>query len=88
MLARYMLSSCVLVSFGPSVCLSQAGVVSKPVDESIWVWRGSFLPAIPPCVLRKFGYLKNYGTSLWDFVRCYVGPVAVGVQEQAEDILV
>jgi len=33
MIARFMLSSCVC----PSVCPSQVGVVSKRLDESIWV---------------------------------------------------
>ena len=29
---------------------------------------GSFLPAILHCFMRKFGYLKNEGTFLWNFV--------------------
>ena len=38
-LERYMLSSCVC----PSVCLLQAGVVSKRLNVSCWFWYGSFL---------------------------------------------
>jgi len=39
-LVQYMLSSCVC----PSVCLSQAGVVSKRLNGSSLFWYGSFLP--------------------------------------------
>ena len=50
MLARYLLSSC--------VCLSQAGTVSKRLDESSWFWHVGFLPPIPHRVIKKFGYLE------------------------------
>ena len=32
-------------------------------------WHVSFLPHVLLCVKRKFGYLQNKGTSLWNFVR-------------------
>jgi len=51
-----------------SVCLSQVGVLSKGLNESSWFWRGCFLPSILHCVKRKFGYLQNKGTSLWNIV--------------------
>jgi len=57
-IARYMLSSCVR--------LSQAGIVSKRLDESSW--HGGFLQRIPRCVMRKFGYLRSKDTSFWNFV--------------------
>ena len=31
-------------------------------------WHVSFLPAVLHCVQRKFRYLQNKGTSLWNFV--------------------
>ena len=31
-------------------------------------WHVSFLPPVLHCVKRKFGYLQNKGTSLWNFV--------------------
>jgi len=51
-----------------SVRLSQAGIVVKPLDESSWFWHGGCVPAIPHCIVRKFGYLQNKGASLWNFV--------------------
>jgi len=30
-------------------------------------WHVSFLPPVLHCVKRKFGYLQNKGTSLWNF---------------------
>jgi len=58
-LARYMLWSHVRLS----VHLSQAGIVSKQLDESSWFWHGVFLPRIPHshCVIRKYGYLQKLG---------------------------
>ena len=47
-----------------SVCLS---VCHKPVlcrndrTNLAAIWLGGFLPHIPHCVLRKFGYLRKYG---------------------------
>ena len=43
-LARYMLSLCVYISVHLSVCLSQAGAVSKRLNGSSRFWHGSFLP--------------------------------------------
>jgi len=34
-------------------------------------WHGSFLSPILYRVKRKFGYLQNIGTSLWNFVPNY-----------------
>jgi len=61
MLARYTLSSCVLFSVRPCVRLSQAGIVSKQLDESSWFWLGGFLLSIPLCVIWKYGYLRQLG---------------------------
>jgi len=44
-----------------SVCLSHAGIISKWLDESICFWHGGFLPHIPHCVIRKYGYLQKLG---------------------------
>ena len=41
-LAPYMLSSCVC----PSLCPSQAGIVSKRLDESSWFWHGCTYPTL------------------------------------------
>ena len=52
-----------------SVCLSEVGVLSKRMNESSWFLEQE-LPSTPPilhCVKRKFGYLQNKGTSLWNF---------------------
>ena len=57
----------------PSVCLSvrppvrpsQAGIISKRLDESSWFWHGRFLPCLP---YGNLGISKNWGTSLWNFV--------------------
>jgi len=54
-LARSLLSSCVR----PSVCPSQAGIVSKRLDESSWVLAWRLLPPIPHGVVMKFGYFQN-----------------------------
>jgi len=53
MLARYMLSFCAC----PSVCLSQADIVSKRLDES----NCRLLPPTPHCTIRKSGYLQKLG---------------------------
>jgi len=37
MLARYVLSSCIRPSVRPSVCLSQADIVSKRLDGFCWL---------------------------------------------------
>ena len=48
------------LSVRPSVCLSQAGIVSKRLDESsCFFWHGGFHPLISHCVIRKFRYLQN-----------------------------
>jgi len=49
------------------VCPLQVGVLSKRMNESSWFCRVSFLPPVLHCVKRKFGYLQNKGTSLWNF---------------------
>jgi len=53
------------------LCLSQVWVLSKRMNESNWLWHGSFLRPITHCVLTKFAYLQNKGivpsrrSSLW-----------------------
>jgi len=47
---------------------SQVGVLLKRLNESSWFWHVSFLPPVLHCVKRKFGYLQNKGSSLWNFV--------------------
>jgi len=42
-----------------SVCPSQVGVLKRRLNESSWLWHGSFLPPIPHCVNRKFGSLQK-----------------------------
>jgi len=56
------------VSVCPSVCPSQVGVLSKRLNESSWFWNVSFLPPVLQCVKRKFGHLRNKGTSFWNLV--------------------
>jgi len=51
----------VRLSVCSSVCPSQAGVVWKRLDESSWFLAWGFLPPIPHCVIRKFGYLQKLG---------------------------
>jgi len=57
-------------SHGPvPVSLSVTSRYSIETDERIkLVWHVSFLPPVLHCVKRKFGYLQNKGTSLWNFV--------------------
>ena len=71
--APYTLSSCTSQSVCLSVCLSQAGIVSKRLDERSWFLAGFFshLWSILHWVTRKFGFLKSKGklafyTSLWN----------------------
>jgi len=52
-------------SYGP--CLSQVGVLSKWMDGSRWFLASRFFRPILDCVVRKFGYLQNKGTSFWNF---------------------
>jgi len=66
--ARRFASAAYDVAVCPSVCpsvrLSQAGIVSKWLDESSWFfWHRGFLPPISYCALRKFGYLQKLGYS-------------------------
>ena len=49
----------VCLSVSPSVRLSQAGVVSKRLDESSWFWQEDFLPPVAHCAVRKFQYLQK-----------------------------
>jgi len=46
------------------LCLSQVGVLPKRMNESRWFLTWELLS----CVKRKFWYLKNMGTSLWNFL--------------------
>jgi len=41
-----------------SIRLSQAGIVSKQLDESSWFLAWRLSSTYPHCVVRKFGYLK------------------------------
>ena len=62
--ARRCASAVYAVVACPSVRLSQAGTVSKRLDESSWyppAW--GFLPPIPRCVIRTYWYLQK----LWYF---------------------
>jgi len=59
-LARYLLLS----GMCPSVCPSQAGIVSKRLDESSQVLPWGFFPPIPHCVIRKFGYSHKLGYTV------------------------
>jgi len=45
----------------PSAYLSQAGIVSKRLDEWSCFWHGGFIPSIPHCVVRKFGRPQKLG---------------------------
>ena len=65
-LARVGLLAMALCPSG-SVCLSKVDVLSKRMKESRWFWHGRFIPPILHCVIRKFMYLQNKGTSLWNF---------------------
>ena len=66
--ARCYASAVLAMALCLSVRPSQVGVLLKRLNESSWFWHVSFLPPILHCVKRKFGYLKNNGTSLWNFV--------------------
>ena len=57
---------CRLVSVCLSVRPSQAGIVPKRLDGQSWFF--CELPlTYPELFVRKFGHLKNKGTSLWNF---------------------
>ena len=64
--ARRYASAVYAVVVCASVRQLQVGIVSKRLDESSRVfWHGGFLLPIPPCAVRKFGYLQKLGyTSL------------------------
>jgi len=51
-----------------SVCLSQIGVQSTRLNESACFLVWTLFRPIIHCVIRKFRYLQNKGTSPWDFV--------------------
>ena len=54
------------LSFRPSVCLSQTGIVSKRLEESSWVFYHE------GCIVRKFGYIHGYfPLELWPKLRTY-----------------
>ena len=69
--ARCYASAVLAIGLCLSVCLS---VSYKSVFyRNGWTnrasfWHVSFLPPVLHCVKRKFGYLQNKGTSLWNFV--------------------
>jgi len=50
-LVWYMLSACVC----PSVCLSQAGIVSKRLDESSWFWARRLRSTYPTLCYKEIG---------------------------------
>jgi len=57
-------------SYGPvslCVCLSQVGVLLKRLGEWGWFLARELSQPILHCVIRKFGYLHNKGTSLRNF---------------------
>jgi len=67
MLALYMLEQCVCLS----VCLSQVGVLSNRLNGFSWFLartRTHYPRHLLHYVGRKFGYLQNKGTSIWNFV--------------------
>jgi len=44
-------------------------VPAKRIDESSWFFcRVGFFRPVLHCVMKKFGYLQNEGTSLWNFL--------------------
>ena len=60
-------ASMVLACVSPSVCVCHKSAFHR----NSWTnraafWHVSFLPPVLHCVKRKFGYLKNKGTSLWN----------------------
>ena len=59
----YAVAICLFIR--PFVCLSQVGIVSKRLNRAGFCY-GGFLRPVPHCVMRKFGYLQNKGTSLWN----------------------
>ena len=63
MLAHYMLSSCVCPSVRHKPVLYRNDSTNR--DRFC---HGTFLSPILHCVIRKFWYLQNNGTSLWNFV--------------------
>ena len=58
--------SAVCVSVCPSVASRYCIEITGRIEMVFW--RGYFLPSSPHCALRKFRYLLNNGTFLWDFV--------------------
>jgi len=63
-LARYLLSSCVRLS----VRVSQAGIVSKRMDESSWFLARKLPSTYPTLCCKEFQVSPKLDTSLWDFV--------------------
>ena len=57
-LARYLLSSCVCLSVRPSVRHKPVLYRNDSMNRTGF-WHGVFLPPIPHCVIRKFGYLQK-----------------------------
>jgi len=56
---------CVCVSV--CLCLSQASAVSKRLDGTSWFGMKAAFD-LSHCIFRKFRYLQNKGTSVWNFV--------------------
>jgi len=63
----YLHDAMLAVAQCPSVCPPQVGVLLKRKNESGWflAWE---LPSTNPTLARKFVYLINKGTSLWNFI--------------------
>jgi len=55
------------VSVRLSVCYKSVFYRNGSTNRAVF-WHVSFFPPVLHCVKRKFGYLKNKGTSLWNFV--------------------
>ena len=78
MLARVLaMTLAVSVHVSLSVCLSvsvsvtsrRLGVLSKRMDRLICFLAWGFFRSVIYCVLRKFRYLQNKGTSVWNFFK-------------------
>jgi len=59
MLARYLLSACVGLFVRPSVCHKPV-LYQNDSTHRAGFRLGGFLPPIPRCAVRKFGYLQKF----------------------------
>jgi len=70
--ASAVLAVAVCLSVHPSVCPSvrpsQAGILSKRLDESSWFCHDGFLPSIPHCAIKKSAAAKITATFFWNLV--------------------